>query len=169
MKTARSGSSPSPSTSRSASKLCSWRPKALRAAVASIRPRWSRSQTIIPAQVPRIGRPARVVGADRRLQARRARSPSRSSCSRRRGSPARRGPRGRPGVRTSRASAPSCAQHPRVRLEVALDREDADLQRGCSGTAVLQQGVVGRERRRSRGPASPRRARSRPRRPARGR
>ena len=30
MKTARSGSSPIPSTSRSASKLCSWRPKALR-------------------------------------------------------------------------------------------------------------------------------------------
>ena len=30
MKTARSGSSPSPSITRSSSKLCSWRPKALR-------------------------------------------------------------------------------------------------------------------------------------------
>ena len=58
MKTARSGSSPIPSTSRSASKLCSWRPKALRFAVASRKPRCSASQTIIPAQVPRIGRPA---------------------------------------------------------------------------------------------------------------
>ena len=58
MKTARSGSSPIPSTSRSASKLCSWRPKALRRALASMKPRCSASQTISPAQVPRIGRPA---------------------------------------------------------------------------------------------------------------
>ena len=61
MNAARIGSGPMPaagSNSRSASKLCSWRPKALRRATASISPRCSRSQTIIPAQVPRIGRPA---------------------------------------------------------------------------------------------------------------
>src|SRR3954453_19113897 len=71
MNTARSGSSPAPSTSRSASKLCSWRPKALRLAVASMRPRCSEAQTIIPA--PRPGArpqdrpPGSVVLAQRRL------------------------------------------------------------------------------------------------------
>ena len=59
MKTARSGSSPIPSTSRSASKLCSWRPKALRSARRVDQARGARSsQTIIPAQVPKTGRPA---------------------------------------------------------------------------------------------------------------
>src|SRR4051794_4737247 len=57
MNTARTGSGPSPSTWSSASKLAIWRPKALRSAFASTSPRWSRSHTIMPAQVPRTGRP----------------------------------------------------------------------------------------------------------------
>src|SRR3954449_1284944 len=58
MNTARSGSGPRPSTSSSTSKLAIWRPNAFRSAVASTRPRWPRSHTIMPAHVPRIGRPA---------------------------------------------------------------------------------------------------------------
>src|SRR5215211_280112 len=57
MKMARIGSGPKPRTSSSTSKLAIWRPKALRRALTSTRPRCSRSQTIIPAHVPRIGRP----------------------------------------------------------------------------------------------------------------
>ena len=55
MNTPRSGSS-SPSSSRSASKLATWRPYALRATSTSTSPRWSRSSRIIPAQVPKTGR-----------------------------------------------------------------------------------------------------------------
>ena len=121
MKTARSGSSPIPSTSRSASKLCSWRPKALRRAVASMKPRCSASQTIIPAQVPRIGRPAswwaRIAGSSPAdsiplpivvLSPPGMTRPSRPSRS--------------AGVRTSRGSAPSWRRMLGVGLEVALQR-----------------------------------------------
>ena len=120
MKTARSGSSPIPSTSRSASKLCSWRPKALRSAVASISPRCSSSQTIIPAQVPRIGRPAswwaRIAGSSPAAAIpfaivvlsppgmTRPSRPSRSS-----------------GTRTSLGLGAELAQHLQVGLEPALD------------------------------------------------
>src|SRR5215211_3436699 len=47
-----------PSSSRSASKLATWRPKALRRALTSSSPRCSRSSMISPAQVPSTGRPA---------------------------------------------------------------------------------------------------------------
>ena len=71
MKTARSGSSPIPSISRSASKLCSWRPKALR-----------RADGVEEAEVVGVANdqagagaedrpPGLVVGAQRRLQLRR--------------------------------------------------------------------------------------------------
>ena len=69
MKTARSGSSPTPSKSSSASKLCSWRPNALRRAVASIRPRWSRVADDHPRAGAEDRRAALGVRADRRLEA----------------------------------------------------------------------------------------------------
>ena len=76
MKTARIGSVPIPSISSSASKLCSWRPKALRRARASIRPRWSR----VADDHPRAGAEDRPPGAGVRRgsarRGRRARSPS---------------------------------------------------------------------------------------------
>src|ERR1044072_2989304 len=140
MKTARGGSSPIPSTARSASKLCSWRPKALRRAVASIRPRCSTSQTIIPAQVPKTGPPdswkARI-GPPSPADSipltivvlsppgiTRPSRPSRSS-----------------GVRTSHASAPSsrsiaaCASKPPWIARTPIRRP------APSGTAVLQERV----------------------------
>src|SRR3954454_13812467 len=58
MTTARSG--PKPSSSRSDSKLCVWRPNALRRALTSSSPRWSRSSMIRPAQVPSVGVPPRI-------------------------------------------------------------------------------------------------------------
>src|ERR1044072_7314485 len=140
MKTARSGSSPIPSTARSAAQLCSWRPKALRRAVASIRPGGSRSQTIIPAQVPKPGPPASwkarigppspadsipltiVVLSPPGIT--RPSRPSRSS-----------------GVRTSHASAPSsrsiaaCASKPPCIARTPIRRP------APSGTAALQERV----------------------------
>src|SRR5258707_5839962 len=141
MKTARSGSSPIPSTSRSASKLCSWRPKALRLALASRKPRCSASQTIIPAQVPRIGRPAswwaRSAGsspADSMPLAIVVLSPPGMI---RLSSPARSW-----GVRTSVAAAPSWR---RVRACASKSPWIARTPTRSSGSAVLQQGVRGRQ------------------------
>ena len=165
MKTARSGSSPIPSTARSASKLCSWRPKALRLALASRKPRWSASQTIRPGAGAEDRPAGLVVGPQRRLQ------------------PGRLDP-----LDDRRALA--AGDHQAV--EVLEVRGGADLGhfgaelaqvRACASKSpcsartptrsVRLRGSAGgrprRRDRRSRGPASPRRARSRRRRPARGR
>ena len=69
MKTARTGPPSMPGNSRSSSKECSWRPKALRSATMSMSPRCSRSSMISPAQVPKIGLPGGVEGAQRLGQA----------------------------------------------------------------------------------------------------
>ncbi len=165
MKTARSGSSPIPSTSRSASKLCSWRPKALRSAVASIRPRCSASQTISPAQVPKTGRPASWWARIARLE-----------------------PGGLDPLRDRRALAAGDDQ-PVEALEVLrradlarLGAEPRSISRWASNppwtartpiSSVRPRGPgAGRRRRRdrrSRAPPSPRPGRSRRPRPARGR
>ena len=104
MNTARTGGPSIPGIRRSASKERIWRPKALRSQRQSAIPRWSRSSMIIPAHVPRIGRPNRRAAARRGP---RARCRASSSSTRRRGSRGRRGPPGPCGVRTSPASAPS--------------------------------------------------------------
>ena len=129
MKTARSGSSPSPLTATSASKLRTWRPNALRRASMSIRPRWARSSTIRPGARAE----HRPPGARRRRGSARS-SPaasipivivvlsppgitspsSSSSCS---------------GRRTSTASAPSRSSASACASKSALDREHADAQR----------------------------------------
>src|ERR1700754_5216585 len=142
MKTAFSGSSPIPVTSRSASKLCSWRPKALRREVASMKPRGSASQTIRPAQVPRIGCPAswwaRSAGsrpaAAIPLPIVVLSPPGMTSPS----SPPRSA-----GTRTSETSAPSWR---RVRECASKSPCSARTPTRSSGTAVLQQRVVGGER-----------------------
>ena len=129
MKIARRGSSPIPSIARSASKLCSWRPKALRRAVASIRSRWASSQTIspgagseyrqpVPCWPPGSG-PRAPLGAhaldDRRALAARDDQAVETLELRR-----------DPNLAGVGAEA---AQHPDVGLEPSLDREDADPKR----------------------------------------
>ena len=144
MKTARSGSSPIPSISRSASKLCSWRPKALRRARGV-----DQAEVLVVADDhPGAGaedRPPRlVVGADRRLEARRL-DPLRDRRALAAGDdePVEvlevgrgRGPRS--------TLAPSWRSIRRVGLEVALDREDADrvrrqAPRSCSSASARGQ------------------------------
>src|SRR4051812_17716386 len=58
MNTARTGPPSMSGNSRSSSKECSWRPKALRSATMSMSPRCARSSMISPAHVPMMGRPA---------------------------------------------------------------------------------------------------------------
>ena len=89
-------------------------------------PRCSRSSMIIPAHVPSTGLPAGDERAQRFARGPRARCRASSSSTRRRASRARRALRGPPGTRTSRTSAPRPRSILRVRLEVALEREDAD-------------------------------------------
>ena len=62
----------SPRSSRSASKLETWRPYALRATWTSTRPRCSRSRTIRPAQVPRIGCSKLRIASSRPVEAHQA-------------------------------------------------------------------------------------------------
>ena len=98
-----------PSISRSASNERTWRPNALRLALKSSRPRWSRSSMISPAQVPSTGVPERT--RSRSGSARPSRSipsvivvdspPGMTSPSR---------PSRSAGTRTSRTSAPSAAR-----------------------------------------------------------
>src|SRR5207302_2381541 len=57
MNTARSGPPSRPSSSRSVSKLFTWRPNALRRVVRSSTPRWLRSSMINPAHVASVGVP----------------------------------------------------------------------------------------------------------------
>src|SRR5260221_3287717 len=140
MKTARSGSSPMPSTATSASKLCSWRPNALRFAVMSSRPRWESSQTIIPAQVPNTGFPssrwARIAFSSPAdsipltivvLSPPGITRPSRPSRS--------------AGTRTAFTSAPSSRSIARCASKPPWIARTPTRSPGFSGTAVLQQRV----------------------------
>ena len=61
----RAAARPRPASSRSVSNDATWRPKALRRTAMSTSPRWSRSSTIIPAQVPKTGP---VEAADRLVE-----------------------------------------------------------------------------------------------------
>ncbi len=115
-----------PATSRSASKLRIWRPKALRSARMSIRPRWSRSSMISPAQEPSTGSPRAGELPQRLRPAPRARSPSVIVVDSPPGSQPVEARRGRPARAPRDARAPSPLQHPLVRLEAALQREHAD-------------------------------------------
>src|SRR5690606_27160678 len=117
MNTARTGPPSSPSTARSASKESTWRPNALRRTAMSIAPkqRWSgrpsstsAPRRIMPAQVPRAGRPS----ARRRASG--SVSPARSSCiaivvDSPPGTTSASTSARSSGVRTSRASAPRLA------------------------------------------------------------
>ena len=142
-----------------ASKLCSWRPNALRRALTSSRPRWSRSSMIRPAQVASTGVPAPI--SSRSGSARPSRSipsvivvdspPGMTSAS-------------RPSRSLGRAHLAHLGalllEDAPVRLEVALESEHAD-EAACLPTAILQQAAVLLQRRRSRCRAWPRRARAR--------
>src|SRR4051812_12291736 len=102
MKTARTGSS-APSTSRLVSNDATWRPNAFRRTVTSTSPRWLRSSTIIPAQVPNTGRSnARTASSS---PYRRIRRPNAVDSPPGRISPSR--PSSCSGLRTSTTSAPS--------------------------------------------------------------
>ena len=188
MNTALIGSGPSPSIASSASKLAIWRPKAFRRATASTKPRCSRSQTIIPAQVPRIGRPASSVRADRVVQSvalDRLGDRGALAAGDRPGRPAREarpasGPRARSAPSDSSARA-WAAKSPWL-ASTPIRRREGEAGSGGTGSAALiwatLAGASSRRRAaaaarhppralRCRHRASARRARSRPRRPAR--
>ena len=133
MKTARSGSL-SPATSRSVSNDATWRPKAFRRTRTSTRPRWSRSSTIIPAQVPNTGAAKR---AHRLVEAVEAHQPH----ERRRLAAGDDEPV--EAVELLRLAhldhvRAEAAQHRRVLAEVALHRQNADPERlhGADGIAA---------------------------------
>ena len=116
---------PIPSRSRSASKEWSWRPNALRSALTSSTPRWSRSSRIRPAQVPSTGLPLPA----------NARSGSRESLAlhaeRHGGGLAAGDHQAVEALKLlARAHRPrlgaELAKHVHVRLEVALEGEDPD-------------------------------------------
>ena len=121
----------------------SWRPKALRRTVTSSRPRCSRSSMIRPAQVPSTGRPERDEVAQRLGQ------PLALDAERDRG---RLAAGDHQPVEPFEIGGHAHAARLRaqlgedlgVRLEVALEGEDAD--RGGSPTALLEQAAVGLER-----------------------
>ncbi len=158
-----------PSSSRSVSKECVWRPNALRRQVMSIRPRWARSSMIIPAHVPSTGRPLRansrsgpaspsrsmpsVIVVDSPPGMTSASSPSRSA-----------------GTRTSRTSSPSprriaaWAAKPPWRASVPTNRgrRAARTRRACASRATASAGrgppTPARRARRRRSASSPRRS-----------
>ncbi len=136
MKIACTGPPSTPSTSKSASNECSWRPNALRCASTSRIPRCSRSSMIMPAQVPRIGVPAAASSRSGSLQPL-ALDPERHH----RRLAARKHQRveslqvgGHADLPRQRARA---RQNPLVRLEPALEREDPDERRRACVGALL--------------------------------
>ena len=110
---------------------CTWRPKALRSARTSSRPRWSRSSMISPAQVPSIGR-ARARRASRSGSARPSRSiPSVIVVDSPPGITRPSSPSRSAGVADlARARRRGRSSTLRVRLEVALEGEHADERTG---------------------------------------
>ncbi|GBD46519.1 hypothetical protein HRbin41_01347 [bacterium HR41] len=173
MNTARRGPPASPRTGSSHSKDATWRPKALRRQRMSRTPRWSRSSTIIPAQVARQGSPA--ASSSRNGSASRSRSmpivivvdspPGSTSAS----TPSRSRE-----VRTRRVSAPArssirwwASKSPWIASTPTSGRRSE----AASPTTTRAAGAGCRKppARRSRSPSSPRRDRATHRRSARGR
>ena len=154
MKTPRSGSSPTPSTSRSASKLCE-----LRAEGVALAGQVDQAEVLVVAD-DHAGAGAEDRPAGRTKCARAARpGPPRSIPSiivvdlAARASPARRGPSRSAGVRTSRRSAPSARRCRGVGGEAALQREHADQARRSVPAAVWASSSRVVELARSRAPA----------------